>query len=97
VLCFNSVPATISATFPTPNLQSPFDATLANILTDVLIDSLRLGLAHTVVTDGYLILSGIKTEERDRLVATLTDEHMEVVDEREEEGWRAVVARWKSA
>jgi ribosomal protein L11 methyltransferase len=85
------------ANAPTPNLQSPFEVTLANILTDVLIDSLRLGLAHTVLTDGYLILSGIKTDERDRLVATLADEQMEVVDEREEEGWRAVVARWKGA
>ena len=83
------------ANAPTPNLQSPFDLTTANILTDILVDSLKLGLAHTVLSDGYLILSGIKNAERDRLVAALAEEQMEVVEEREEEGWRAVVARWK--
>ncbi len=83
------------ANAPTPNLQSPFDLTIANILTDILLASLKLGLSHTITSQGVLILSGIKTEEAERIHAGLAAEHLEVVEQREAEGWVALAARWK--
>lgn len=80
---------------PTPNLQSPFELTVANILADVILAALKLGLAHTVVSDGVLIVSGLKTEERARMLAALAEEQLDVVDEREAEGWWALAAKWK--
>ena len=81
---------------PTPNLQSPFELTTANILTDNLIDALKLGLGRTVHSeDGLLILSGVKTEEAERLQAALAGERLEVVEQRQAEGWVALAARWK--
>lgn len=81
---------------PTPNLQSPFDLTVANILTDIILEALKLGLAHTVLSSGVLILSGIKAEERERLAAALVAEQVEVVETREADGWVALACQWKS-
>lgn len=80
---------------PTPNLQSPFDLTIANLLTDIILGALKLGLGHTLTSDGLLILSGIKTAEAERVHAGLAAEHMEVIEQREAEGWVALAARWK--
>ena len=86
----------LAANAPTPNLQSPFELTIANILTDIILDSLKLGLSHTITSNGVLILSGIKAGEAARVHAALAAEQMEVAEQREAEGWVALAARWKS-
>ncbi len=85
------------ANAPTPNLQSPFELTVANILTDIIVEALKLGLTHTVLSQGVLILSGIKAAERDRLETALAAEQVEVIEAREAEGWVALACRWKSS
>jgi ribosomal protein L11 methyltransferase len=80
-----------------PSRQLPFDLTVANILTSILIDSLRLGLSRTVAARGVLLLSGIKTAEVQQIRAALAAEQMEVVEERQSGGWVALAARWQNS
>jgi ribosomal protein L11 methyltransferase len=80
-------------TLPTDHMQaSGADLVLANILAEIIIE-LTPALAASLSAEATLIASGIITERRDEVVASLVSNGLSVVDERIDDDWVALIAR----
>lgn len=71
-----------------------FDLVLANIVADVII-ALAPAIRHHLKAGGHLVASGIIEPRRDEVVAALLENGMVLTDEREAEGWCALVLEKK--
>lgn len=78
---------------PAVPVAEQFNVTLANILAHVLLELLPAGLGRTLAPGGALILSGIKAEQAADLRQALATAGLQVVEERQQEGWVALVAK----
>jgi len=67
------------------------EVVVANILAPILQEMLEIGLAGLVRRGGHLILSGILASQVESLLATASSQGMELVEEKAEEEWRALV------
>jgi ribosomal protein L11 methyltransferase len=78
-----------------PAAGSPprFEVAVANILADAIVDALRAGIGRTLVPQGLLIVSGIKTEQEARMVEYVQEAGLAVVERREDSNWVALAAR----
>jgi ribosomal protein L11 methyltransferase len=78
-----------------PPAGSPpqFEVAVANILADAIADALRAGIARTLVPQGILIVSGIKTEQEARMVEYLEAAGLTVMERRQDSDWVALAAR----
>jgi len=72
--------------------QPQFDLALANILTTTLLEALRDGLGRTLVPGGTLILSGVRTDEAERLRSSLRTAGLTPIEERQMGEWVAFAA-----
>jgi ribosomal protein L11 methyltransferase len=72
--------------------QPQFDLALANILTTTLLEALRDGLGRTLVPGGTLILSGVRTDEAERLRSSLRTAGLTPIEERQVGEWVAFAA-----
>ena len=68
------------------------DLLMANILTYIIVEALREGLSRCVVPGGRLILSGIRTDQRDEILQALEQADLDIVEWRQIDKWLAVVA-----
>lgn len=68
------------------------DLLMANILTYVIVEALSEGLTRCVVPGGKLILSGIRTDQRDEILMALERADLDVVEWRQLDKWVALVA-----
>jgi ribosomal protein L11 methyltransferase len=72
-----------------------FNLTVANILPDVLVEGLKVGLGRTLAPGGVLILSGLKLEHETRMRAYLDEAGLQVVERRAQEDWLALASKRK--
>lgn len=70
-----------------------FNIIAANMLTPILIEVLREGLGSLLSERGWIIASGIKVDELDRVEAVLLDSGLLPVKHGWKSGWAAVIAR----
>jgi ribosomal protein L11 methyltransferase len=73
-------------------LEDRFDGIVANITRDTLLDLLP-ALRKRLAPDGALVLSGLLTGDRSRMLDALTEHRLTVDEEETENGWWAVRAR----
>jgi len=71
--------------------NDPVDVVVANITRDTLLDLLS-GLRARLASDGTLILSGLLTSDRSRMLDALNDQDLAPDKEVSEDGWWAVRA-----
>lgn len=69
-----------------------FDLVIANILADVLTELIAQGLPGFVAPGGALLLSGIKVEQVDLIQTALRGTGYTIAEQREREGWLALIA-----
>jgi ribosomal protein L11 methyltransferase len=70
---------------------------LANILAPVLVKLLDEGLGELVLTDGWLILSGILAEQNPEVESALEKHGYQVVEKSQSGDWVAIAARRKNS
>ena len=71
------------------------DLIVANILSHILMDLIRSGLATYVKPKGRIILSGILAEQVEPLVNLAADADLELIDVRSEKDWRGLIFKRK--
>ena len=74
--------------------QKP-DLIVANILSHILLDLIRSGLATYMKPQGRIILSGILAEQVEALVNLAADGNLELIDARSEKDWRGLIFKRK--
>lgn len=80
----------VHQTLPEEITRGGFDLVLANIVADVII-ALASAIRHHLKPGGHLVASGIILPRRDEVVAALRENSLTLCEERETEGWCALV------
>lgn len=80
------------ASWPRMNKVQPFHLLVSNILAEVHLESLELGMLNSILPGGPLILSGMVASGAERVAGRLQKHGCELVDQARIGRWRVLVA-----
>lgn len=72
--------------------QGPYDLILVNILAQIIVDMLELGLADLLAPQGIMVASGIIDTQEDQVRHALAAHGLRVVERQAEHDWIALIA-----